>query len=116
MIRNDRFTFTDRSRMKMIGMKKREGRILAAPDWDLRNLGPLYLREAESFIDRQSTKADEPFSLYSCRMQITFNGTQMETMPFPVKFPERRSKARAVTPITWWRATERTWFWRMTLS
>ena len=64
LIRNDRFTFTDRSRMKLIGMKKREGRILAAPDWDLRNLGPLYLREAESFIDRQSTKADEPFFLY----------------------------------------------------
>ena len=64
LIRNDRFTFTDRSRMKLIGMKKREGRILAAPDWDLRNLGPLYLDEAKSFIDRQSTKTDEPFFLY----------------------------------------------------
>ena len=64
LIRNDRFVFTDRSRMKLIGMKKREGRILAAPDWDLRNLGPLYLREAKSFIDRHSTKADEPFFLY----------------------------------------------------
>ncbi|HJN13744.1 MAG TPA: sulfatase-like hydrolase/transferase [Pirellulaceae bacterium] len=64
LIRNDRFTFTDRSRMKLIGMKNREGRILAAPDWDLRNLGPLYLREAESFIDRQSKKNDEPFFLY----------------------------------------------------
>ena len=64
LIRNDHFTFTDRSRMKLIGMKKREGRILAAPDWDLRNLGPVYLREAEAFIDRQSKKADEPFFLY----------------------------------------------------
>jgi arylsulfatase A-like enzyme len=64
LIRNDRFTFTDRSRMKLIGMKKREGRILAAPDWDLRNLGPLYLREAQAFIDRQSKTADEPFFLY----------------------------------------------------
>ncbi|PHR95994.1 MAG: hypothetical protein COA78_29250, partial [Blastopirellula sp.] len=64
LIRNDRLTFTDRSRMKLIGMKKREGRILAAPDWDQRNLGPLYLREAESFIDRQSTKTAEPFFLY----------------------------------------------------
>ena len=64
LIRNDRFTFTDRSRMKLIGMKKREGRILAAPDWDLRKLGPQYLSEAQSFIDRQSTKADEPFFLY----------------------------------------------------
>ncbi len=64
LIRNDRFTFTDRSRMKLIGMKNREGRILAAPDWNPRNLGPLYLREAESFIDRQSKQADEPFFLY----------------------------------------------------
>ncbi len=64
LIRDDHFTFTDRSRMKLIGMKNREGRILAAPDWDLRNLGPLYLREAESFIDRQSTKTAEPFLLY----------------------------------------------------
>jgi arylsulfatase A-like enzyme len=64
LIRNNHFTFTDRSRMKLIGMKNREGRILAAPDWDLRNLGPLYLREAESFIDRQSTKNAEPFFLY----------------------------------------------------
>ncbi|MDG2382471.1 MAG: arylsulfatase [Pirellulaceae bacterium] len=64
LIRNDRFTFTDRSRMKRIGMEKRERRILAAPDWDLRNLGPLYLREAELFLDRQSTKVEEPFFLY----------------------------------------------------
>ena len=64
LIRNDRFTFTDRSQLKLIGMKQREGRILAAPDWDLRNLGPLYLREAEAFIDRQSVQSDEPFFLY----------------------------------------------------
>lgn len=64
LIRNDRFTFTDRSRMKLIGMKQREGRILAAPDWDLKALGPLYLREAEELIDRQSKNADEPFFLY----------------------------------------------------
>lgn len=64
LIRNDRFTFTDRSRMKRIGMKNREGRILAAPDWDLSRLGPLYLSEAKAFIDRQSKNADEPFFLY----------------------------------------------------
>ena len=64
LIRNDRFVFTDRSQMKMIGMKNREGRILAAPDWDLRKLGPLYLSEAEAFIDRRSEKTDEPFFLY----------------------------------------------------
>lgn len=64
LIRNDRFTFTDRAQMKLIGMKKREGRILAAPDWDLRNLGPLYLHEAEALIDRQSKQGNEPFFLY----------------------------------------------------
>ncbi len=64
LIRNDRFTFTDRAQMKLIGMKKREGRILAAPDWDLRNLGPLYLRKAEAFVDRQSKQDSEPFFLY----------------------------------------------------
>ena len=70
LIRNDRFTFTDRSRMNLIGMKNREGRILAAPDWDLRNLGPLYLREAETFIDRQSKQADEPFFLYMANYAV----------------------------------------------
>ncbi|MCP4783064.1 MAG: arylsulfatase [Fuerstiella sp.] len=64
LIRNDRFTFTDRSRMKLIGMKKREGRILAAPDWDLGDLGPLFLQEAQAFITRQSQNEDEPFFLY----------------------------------------------------
>lgn len=64
LIRNDRFVFTDRSRMTRIGMKKREGRILAAPDWDLRDLGPRYLQEAESFIDRQAREAAGPFFLY----------------------------------------------------
>lgn len=64
LIRDDRFTFTDRTQMKRIGMKKREGQTLAAPDWDQRNLGPLYLREAEAYLDRQSKKADEPFFLY----------------------------------------------------
>jgi arylsulfatase A len=64
LIRNDRFTFTDRSRMKLIGMKKREGRILAAPDWDLGDLGPLFLQEVRAFITRQSQKEDEPFFLY----------------------------------------------------
>ena len=64
LIRNDRFVFTDRSRMQLIGMKNRSGRILAAPDWDQRDLGPLYLQEAESFLDRQATQAAQPFFLY----------------------------------------------------
>ncbi len=61
--RNDRWTFTDRSRMKRIGMKNREGRVLAMPDWDLTKLGPDYLREVQDFIARQS-KTQSPFFLY----------------------------------------------------
>ena len=64
LIRNDRFTFTDRSRMKLIGMKNREGQILSAPDWDLSKLGPLYLKEAEDFLTRQSNDPTHPFFLY----------------------------------------------------
>ena len=64
LIRNDRFTFTDRSRMKLIGMKNREGRILSAPDWDLSKLGPQYLKEAEKFLTRQSNNNTQPFFLY----------------------------------------------------
>lgn len=61
--RNDRWTFTERSKMMRIGMKSREGRVLAAPNWDLSKLGPDYLREVQAFIDRQST-ASNPFFLY----------------------------------------------------
>ncbi len=63
-IRNDRFVLTDRSQMKRVGLKKRANQILAAPEWDLRNLGGTYLREATSFIDRQSKTAEQPFFLY----------------------------------------------------
>lgn len=62
-IRNDRWTFTDRSQMRRIGMKNREERVLAAPDWDLSKLGPDYLREAQAFMSRQS-KTQDPFFLY----------------------------------------------------
>ena len=62
-IRNDRWSFTDRSRMKRIGMKNRESRVLAAPGWDLSKLGPDYLREVQEFILRQASSED-PFFLY----------------------------------------------------
>ncbi|MEM7013248.1 MAG: sulfatase-like hydrolase/transferase, partial [Verrucomicrobiota bacterium] len=39
-IRNDRWEFQDKARMKRIGFKRLEGRILAAPDWDLAEIGP----------------------------------------------------------------------------
>ena len=62
-LRNDRWTFSERSKMKLIGMKHREGRILAAPDWDLAQLGPDFLREATAFVKRQG-KGQTPFFLY----------------------------------------------------
>ena len=62
-IRNDRWTFTNRAAMKRIGMKNRAGRILAAPDWDLAQLGPRYLAEARDFLKRQAD-SKQPFFLY----------------------------------------------------
>ena len=62
-IRNDRWTFTDRERMRRIGFRHRERRIFAAPDWDLAQIGPVYLREAQAFLQRQA-RAKEPFFLY----------------------------------------------------
>lgn len=62
-IRNAGWSFTDHSRMNRIGMRNREGRVLAMPDWDLSSLGPDYLREVQEFIQRQSRTKD-PFFLY----------------------------------------------------
>ena len=62
-IRNERWTFTDRGRMRRIGFKHRERRIFAAPDWDLAQIGPVYLCEAQAFLNRQA-KTKEPFFLY----------------------------------------------------
>jgi len=62
-IRNERWAFTDRSKMIRLGMKTREGRVLASPDWDLAKLGPDYLREVKAFIARQPN-AENPFFLY----------------------------------------------------
>ena len=62
-IRNDRWTFTDRSRMKPAGIKRIAGRILAAPDWNLKQLGPDFLHEALTFVDQQAN-SKKPFFLY----------------------------------------------------
>ncbi|SVD05859.1 uncharacterized protein METZ01_LOCUS358713, partial [marine metagenome] len=64
MIVNDGHGFKDRSKMKLAGITRRENKILAAPDWDLRQLGPRYLREMEKYLDRRATDADTPFFLY----------------------------------------------------
>ena len=64
MIVNDGHSFKDRSRMKLIGITRRSNRILAAPDWDLRQLGPLYLREMIKYLDQRATNKDAPFFLY----------------------------------------------------
>ena len=62
-LRNDRWTFTNRSKMEWIGIKHRRGQILSDPDWNLTQLGPDYLREAIQFIDRNAKETD-PFFLY----------------------------------------------------
>ena len=64
MIVNDGHGFTERSKMKLVGITRRENKILAAPDWDLRKLGPLYLQEMEKYLDRRATDKDAPFFLY----------------------------------------------------
>ena len=62
-IRNDRWTFTDRSKMKWTGIKYRAGQILSEPDWDLSQIGPNFLREGIQFIEKASKK-QKPFFLY----------------------------------------------------
>ena len=62
-IRNDKWTFTDRSKMHWIGMTHRVGQILCGPDWDLSQLGPDFLKEGLQFIQSASQK-QKPFFLY----------------------------------------------------
>ena len=62
-LRNDRWTFTNRDQMRRIGFRHRQRRIFAAPDWNLAQIGPVYLREAQAFLNRQAM-AKEPFFLY----------------------------------------------------
>ena len=64
MIVNEGYSFTDKGNMRFIGMGRREGKILAAPDWDLRNLGPLYLKEIEAYLNRRAAIPNGPFFLY----------------------------------------------------
>ena len=62
-IRNDRWTFSNREKMRLLGFRHRQRRILAAPDWNLAEMGPTYLREAQAFLNRQA-KSKQPFFLY----------------------------------------------------
>ena len=62
-IRDDNWVMNDRSKMKMIGMKQREGEIIADPDWDLAKLGPDLLKQAVGFIKRRRSEK-KPFFLY----------------------------------------------------
>lgn len=101
LIRNNHFIFTDRSRMKRIGMKQREGEILSAPDWDLRMLGPLFLQEAQAFIARQSQQT-KPFFLYyvpcANHLQTNLNGDYAvpdEIAGTPIKGQSRYSDGDA---------------------
>ena len=97
-LRNDRWTFSDHSKMKRIGMKHREGRILAAPDWDLAQLGPDFLREAMAFLKKQG-KGQAPFFLITSPLRITSSKTQADLTPYPMPLPAPRSRGRANIPM-----------------
>ena len=62
-IRDNKWSFTDRSKIYWTGMKHREGQILSGPDWDLAQLGPDFLKEGLKFIQMASQKKN-PFFLY----------------------------------------------------
>lgn len=62
-IRNDRWSFTDRKRMVMTGFRRHAGKLFADPAWDLKQIGPVYLREVESFLQRRASEP-APFFLY----------------------------------------------------
>lgn len=62
-IEENQWSFRDRERMRLIGMKDRAGRVLAMPDWDLKKLGADFLKESLAFISRQAETA-KPFFLY----------------------------------------------------
>ena len=62
-IRNNYWTFTDRSKMKQVGILHREGQVLASPNWNLAQIGSDYLKESVQFIKRQAT-GKKPFFLY----------------------------------------------------
>ena len=64
MIVNDGHGFRERSKMKLIGITRRADKILADPEWDLRQLGPLYLEEMLTYLEQRAKKADAPFFLY----------------------------------------------------
>jgi arylsulfatase A len=62
-IRNDKWTFTDRSKIHWMGMKHRAGQILSGPDWNLSQIGPDFLKEGLQFIQLAAQKQN-PFFLY----------------------------------------------------
>ena len=62
-IRNDRWTLTDLSKMVLAGMERHKDKILADPEWDLKEIGPVYASEVEDYLNRASKKCD-PFFLY----------------------------------------------------
>ena len=66
-IRNDKWTFTDRSKMHWMGMKHRAGQILSGPNWDLSQLGPDFLKEGLEFIQSASRK-QKPFFFGTCTL------------------------------------------------
>jgi arylsulfatase A-like enzyme len=62
-IRDDKWTFTDRTKMHWTGMEHRQGQILSEPNWNLSEIGPKFLEEGLNFLHR-SSQNNLPFFLY----------------------------------------------------
>ena len=97
-IRNDRWTFTDRSKMKWTGIKYRAGQILSGPDWDLSQIGPNFLREGIQFIEKASKK-QKPFFFIMSRQPIITNEIPLVTTLFLNRLIINQSKEAADTPM-----------------
>ena len=63
-IRNDKWTFTDRSKMHWMGMKHRAGQILSGPNWNLSQLGPDFLKEGLQFIQVLKNKSRSSYIMF----------------------------------------------------
>lgn len=62
-IREDKWTFADRSKMHWGGIMHREGQVLKGPDWNLSEIGPEFLKNGLQFIRKAAAKKS-PFFLY----------------------------------------------------
>ena len=107
-LRNDRWTFSDHSKMKRIGMKHREGRIppLRIGTWP--NSVPIFCRS--NGLSEKQGKGQATFFLYYASLRITSKETQADLTPYPMPLPAPRSRGRANIPMGRRRISAKTWY------